>query len=155
MMVMNECAYVGIGDFHIPPIKDHKLIVTGMFFNGGRTPAWDFKRKLGVMVAEEPPPEGWTFDWEVQNVGESDSIFIVAQDKVNFESEPHTITDEEIAKINSGDAIIVLVGECRYLDSLGGRQIYSFAVVFKFDPPRSPRALTRYQNHRREKANPN
>lgn len=155
LLVLNECAYVGVGDFQIPPIKDYNLIVTGKFFNGGRTPAWDFKRKVGILLGDAPPPEGWTYNWDAQTVRESDSIFIVAQDSVKFDSEPLKITHEDFDKINSGETVIALVGECRYLDSLGGRQVYSFGVFFEFDPPRNPRAIIRYQHHRREKANPN
>jgi hypothetical protein len=153
LMVLNECAYIAVEDFTFQPkIKNHELVVSGKFFNGGRTPAWDFKRQLGVDVVQGRPPVGWTFDWEGKPWEEGESVLILANKYINFSSTPRKVTDAEIAGLNSDDLVILVVGKCEYLDGTGGKQIYTFGVTLDLgSADQAPRALVHYQNHYREK----
>jgi hypothetical protein len=63
-MVLIECPYVGVFGLQIAPIRNNSLVVNGKFLNAGRTPAWDFKRKLRVELVEELPPPGWVINWD-------------------------------------------------------------------------------------------
>lgn len=153
LMVLNECAYMTLGNWEIPPIRNQRLVINGKFINAGRTPALDFRRKIQIALGEGQPPKDWgAFDWD-SNPDESGSLVIVANQEVNFSTPPlEEITDAMVADINKGKLVIVIDGQCRFFDTLGGKQIYRFGVTVELGPP--PRVHIRYQNHAREKANP-
>lgn len=148
-MVLKECAYITIDNLCVEPIRNHLLVVSGKFFNSGNTPALDFKRKFRVALGPGTPPAGWgQFDWVPD---ENEGIVLVKDGEINFSTDPLEITNDDIAKINDERLTIVMDGQCRFFDTLGGKQIYTFGVTFEMTPPH---AVFRYQYHRREKANP-
>lgn len=151
LMALSECAYVGIGEINPARIEDGFLIVTGKFVNGGRTPARDFRQKLGVGLATAPPPVGWVFDWEGKPCKESVASMLLAGRTINFDSQPYAMTENQIADFAAGKLMVLLLGECRFLDSMETTQVYTFCATLEGN---RPRFNIHYQAHRREEANP-
>jgi len=152
LMVISECAYIRVGELQIPqPIKNQELVITGKLFNGGRTPAWNFQRQLKITLGYGLPPRDWGVNWETSKE-ESPVGMIVAGGDTNFTATMPDVTQDMISQINKDELLILLDGECRYFDSLGGKIFYRFGYTFELEPPR---AVERYQTHYREKVNPN
>lgn len=153
LIVRNECAYIRVGDLKLPqPIRNNRLVIEGKFYNGGRTPAWNFQRQIQIAIGTPvPPPSDWGVNWGDSDE-ESPVSMLVAGGDVDFGAAIENVTQDTLDRVNRDELVILLDGECRYIDSLGGKVFYRFGYTFELEPPK---AVERYQTHRREKANPN
>lgn len=152
-IAMSESAYLSVGEFEIPPLRDYQLVVNGKLFNRGKTPAFDLERRLQIATGIGTPPVGWgRFDWDATpDHSKVETVLLAANDDINFTTPAVKITDAILSDINEGKQVIVIDGQCRYRDNLGDLLIYEFGLRVELDPRR---CHIRYQNHRREKANP-
>jgi hypothetical protein len=150
-MARTESAYLSVSDLK-PVVHKEQLFVVGKIFNRGKTPAFDFQRKIQIAIVEGHPPVGWgRFDWSF-NPEECESLEIAAGDSVNFVTGSVDVDSAILAELNGGVLTIVVDGQCRYRDNMGDLLIYKFGLAIELDPPRGH---IRYQEHRREEANPN
>jgi hypothetical protein len=153
LMVLSESAYVTVGeDWKVDEdsFNNNILIVHGQIHNGGRTPALNFKRKIQIAIGDGKPPRGWgRFDWD-SNADESESIVLVSGGKVNCSTPPMELSEEILHDVVTGKQMVVIDGQCRYSDILGGEQVYTYGLALDWI---SSRTLIRYQDYRREKAN--
>jgi hypothetical protein len=150
---LSESAYLSVADLEIPlPLHVYNLAVNGKLYNRGKTPAFKFQRLIQIATGKGEPPVGWgRFEWNF-NPEECEDLMIAAGDFVNF-TKTLALNAETLARINENEEIIVIDGQCRYLDHAGDLLIYRFGLTVDLGPP--PRSLIRYQNHEREEANPN
>lgn len=150
---LSESAYLSVADIEIPsPLRGYNLAVNGKIFNRGKTPAFKFQRLIQIAAGKGEPPVGWgRFEWNF-NPEECEDITIAADDFVNFTT-TLPLNAETLAQINKNEEIIVIDGQCRYLDHAGDLLIYRFGLTVDLGPP--PRSLIRYQNHERNEAKPN
>ena len=150
LMVMNECAYVRIGTIDIEQPDGNSVKMEGTFINGGRTPAWNFRRHLQLAVID--PGEEYHPTLEVEEA-DAPSVIVANTPPTKFHCDAIRLSDEDAEKVRRGDRFVVLNGVCRYDDSLGGRVYYRFGFDVVFED--TPRCVERYQTYYREKANPN
>jgi hypothetical protein len=147
LMALSQSAYLSVGEFVIPPIRNYRLVVNGKLFNRGNTPALNLRKKMQIALGTGTPPPGWgQFDWNVIP-NEMDSTVIAAGDFVNFTTPALTIDAKSLNEINERKQAIVIDGQCRYRDNVGDLLIYVFGLTVELDPPRTH---IRYQEHRRE-----
>ena len=154
LMALSECAYVTIGEnwkVDEDSWNNDVLVVHGQIHNGGRTPALNFRRKIQIAIGEGKPPPGWgRFEWD-STTDDSESIVLVSGGKVNCSTPPMKLSGQIPNDLVLGKQMVVIDGQCRYLDILGGEQVYTFGLAIDW---MTSRALVRYQNYRREKTNP-
>jgi hypothetical protein len=147
LVVISEIAYLGLAELLPPVFADNVLIIVGKIVNGGRTPAWGIIRRLRVGVIEKDSAikePNWT------DVEETDAGILLASQEFTITFPEKPINEELWRAIANASYKIVVDGELRYFDSLGGLNFYSFGATYKVNPWR---ALQRYQQHRREKRN--
>lgn len=144
LMVRNECAYISIGGWKIPEPENNELIILGKFFNGGRTPALNFKRQFQVVTGEGTPPADWSVEeWDCKTQ-DAPSSMIVAGGETNFRTDPTEITPETLDDLRSGKQVVLLDGECIYADNSENRWIYKFGYTLIAYPAIT---IERYQTH--------
>jgi len=147
LMALSQSAYLSVGDFIIPPIRNYQLVVNGKLFNRGNTPALNLTKKMQIALGKGTPPPRWgRFDWNVIP-DEPDSTLIAAGDFVHFTTPVLKIDPKLFNEINEGKQTIMIDGQCRYRDNVGDLLIYVFGLTVELDPPRTH---IRYQEHRRE-----
>jgi hypothetical protein len=152
LLVLSECAYLSVQDFEIPPIRNDQLAVNGKIFNRGNTPAFNLQRQIQIAIGKGTPPPGWgRFDWDSLPY-EIESVQLLRDESINFTTPEVKIGPDLLKEINEGRQTIVIDGQCRYRDNVGDLLIYVFGVAVQINPPRTH---IRYQEHRREKRNPN
>lgn len=146
LMIRNECAYIGIDDWTVENPIDNKLVVSGIFFNGGRTPAWKFRRQFQVGTGIGTPPPDFGIDpWLRRTIDAPDSMIIAGGD-TKFSTDPLQLKPETWDELHSGEQVIVVDGECIYEDTTGREWIYSFGFTIDISET-NPIALERYQRH--------
>jgi hypothetical protein len=154
LMVLTEGAYVTIGEnwkVDEDSWSEDVLVVHGQIHNGGRTPALNFRRKIAIAIGEGEPPPGWgRFDWD-STTDDSESIVLVSGGKVNCSTPRMKLSGKMPNDLILGKQTVVIDGQCRYLDILGGEQVYTFGLTIEW---KTSRALIRYHDYRREKTNP-
>lgn len=150
LMAHSESAYLSVGNVVIPPLRNHQLVVNGKIFNRGKTPAFEFQRRMQIAIGTGTPSVGWgRFEWEF-DPAECGNILLVAGESINFSTDPLGIDPATLKNINEGKQIIVIDGQCRYRDNVGDLLIYRFGITVELDPPR---AHIRYQDHERKDGN--
>jgi hypothetical protein len=147
LLARSESAYLSVGDLVIPPVRNNTLVVNGKIFNRGKTPAFEFQRRIQIAIGTGTPTVAWgRFEWDF-DPAECGNILIVANDSVNFSTDPLRIDPARLTEINEGRQTIVIDGQCRYRDNVGDLLIYVFGLTVEINPPRGH---IRYQEHHRE-----
>lgn len=120
-----ERAYLGIKDVSIRnPIMNNTLFISGIIFNGGRTPALRVERKFQIGLVQEPRP----FDWDACiERADFSSIPGGVPRRVSFPELPFSL--KEFADFEAGTRSIHVDGEFRFTDFMGVRQIFAFGMV--------------------------
>lgn len=152
LMMRSECAYISIGAWEIPEPVDHHLVIHGKFFNGGRTPAFNFRRQFQIATGEGiPPPEWGIGEWE-RPTENAPASMIVAGGDTGFSTKPLKLSPANEIAITCGKQVILLDGECIYTDSLDDQWIYKFGYTLNatWDV-----AVERYQTHEKFKSKQN
>lgn len=153
--VAAERAYISLRDWKTPRFEHGYLILEAHYINGGRTPALNVcgHTRVGVDYAlTKPPFPPFPSSNEEAWLDEAGFLFIAANDRVLFPLTPLKVTDEQIRLVQEGSMKIFIDGVCRYFDSLGGKQFYTYGFTLEWG---GIGASPRYERHHREKANPN
>jgi hypothetical protein len=128
---IGERAYLGIKDVRInSPIVGNTLIVSALFFNGGRTPAINVKRKFQIGLVAEPRP----FDWDASASASESDFSILPAGAERWITFPHVsgVSKEKFAEFEAGTRKIHVSGELRFTDYMGINQIFSFDMTCDF-----------------------
>jgi hypothetical protein len=139
IMIRNECAYIGIISWEFTEPIENTIVILGKFVNGGRTPAWDFRRQFMVMGG--PPVRndvclhpifGSRADGKLALLTEnSPPTMLVAGGETIFSTEPVKVDTEKMRKFKAGEFWIFVDGECLYSDTVGTRWLYKFGYTIR------------------------
>jgi len=146
MSATSERAYMGVKHLEINPIINNTLTVTVIIQNGGKTPAWDYRAKCRAGLEETAPLQ---IDWGSCPAPERGSFVPAGGEKDSDFGPLKGITQEMVDAINSKKLTLFIDAECRYLDHLGNRQVFTFGYSFELGGDKA-RALERYQTHHTE-----
>ncbi|MGI8732675.1 MAG: hypothetical protein ACR2LM_05165 [Pyrinomonadaceae bacterium] len=148
LAVISERAYLRLRDWKVPKFENGYLILEAKMMNGGRTPAWGYYGTTRVGVDRELSPYPFPADEEDWPGAETGGA-IGAGDEVLLPFTPLKVTPAQIKAVEEGEMRIFVDGACRYFDSLGGKQFYSYGFTLDVNPLGiSPR----YERHHRVKA---
>ena len=143
LAVANERAYLRLRDWTTPKFEEGFLIFEASFMNGGRTPAWEVQghTRLGVDYEPQPgfPPVPSAEDEAV--LDGQPFLFVAPNESVLLPFTPLKVTETQIALVKQGRMKIFVDGVCRYIDSLGGKQFYTYGFTLGFLPDGSTRGM--------------
>ena len=150
LAVINERAYLRLRSWEAPRFEGSFLILGARIMNGGRTPAWEVCGHTRVGVDYEPAPYPLVPSEDEESLLDAQPFLVIgASEDAMLPLTPLKVRDQQIRLVKDGHMKIFVDGVCRYLDSLGGKQFYTYGFTVNWD---GSGVSPRYERHHRVKA---